>query len=87
MVIQAACGLISSKPGVANTTNLTGHLPETVKCTICGAEYHVDYNPNDLARVQEYEPKLRDEAQRLINADHGRSRVGHTGFIHVHRLN
>jgi hypothetical protein len=86
--IQAVCGLISTTPGVANTTNLAGHLPQPIKCAHCDAEYHIDYTPNDLTRVRNYEPRLRAAAQRLIDANHPKSARGaHWGFIHLQRLN
>lgn len=65
---QAACCLISLQPGVANTVSgLHEHLPQRVKCAQCDAEYSVDYEPNEVGRVENYAGKLLATAQQKVN--------------------
>ena len=83
---EAACCLISQKTGVGRLTNYTGRFSEPVKCVHCEAEYRLEYAGDEIKRIGNYESKLRDEAQRKIDADHltnGVSIVGHTPIISV----
>jgi len=82
---QAACCLISTKPGVANGTNYTGRFSEPVKCAYCDAEYRLEYAGGEIHRMANYESRLRAEAQRKVNADHPEagSIVPHSPIISV----
>jgi hypothetical protein len=79
---QAACCLISSKPGVANTVaGLYGRLDERVKGPECDAEYSVDYEPSELGRIENYADKLLATAQQKVNESH--SSIGHPPIISI----
>jgi hypothetical protein len=78
---QAACCLISSQPGVANTTSLHGHLSQRVKCADCDAEYSVEYEPSEAGRIENYEQRLLANAQRKVNESH--SSIGHPPIISI----
>lgn len=83
---EAACCLVSSKPGVAHTTNLMGRFAGLVECRHCDAEYRMEFASNEEARIDRYESRLRTAAQKMINADHianAQSIVGHTPIISV----
>jgi hypothetical protein len=83
---NAACCLISTKPGAAHGTNYTGRFSEPVKCAHCDAEYRLEYAGGEIERIGNYESRLRAEAQRRVNADHltnGVSIVGHTPIMSV----
>ncbi|MGA2730833.1 MAG: hypothetical protein ABSE96_23730 [Terracidiphilus sp.] len=83
---NAACCLISTKPGAAHNTNYTGRFSEPVKCAHCDAEYRLEYAGGEIERIGDYESRLRAEAQRRVNADHltnGVSTVGHTPIMSV----
>ena len=83
---QAACCLISTKPGVAHGTNFAGRFSEPVKCAHCEAEYRLEFAGGEIDRVADYEARLRTEAQRKVNADHpsdANSVVGHAPIISV----
>ncbi len=67
---QAACCLISSKPGVSDGTTLTGRLSQPVKCAHCDAQYRIEFVPGDAARISDYEDRLRATAQQKVNQDH-----------------
>lgn len=70
---QAACCLICAKPGVANTVSfagLTARFSEPVKCACCDAEYHLECASGEIERIDNYESRLRAEAQHRINGDH-----------------
>jgi hypothetical protein len=86
---HAACCLVSTKPGVANVTNFTGRFDQTVKCAHCSAEYRIDYTPSELGRIENYESRLRAEAQQKVNADHPFGAalfVGHRPHISIYGL-
>lgn len=68
--IQAQCCAVSKRPGAANVTSLTGHLPGRLKCSECGDEYTVDYDPQDANRISNFENRLRVAAQRKIDGEH-----------------
>ncbi len=79
---QAACCLISSQPGVVNSVaGLHTHLDQRVKCIECDAEYSVDYDPNEIGRVENYADKLLAVARQRINESH--SPIGHPPIISV----
>jgi len=83
---NAACCLISTKPGVANGTNFTGRFSEPVKCEYCDAQYRLEYAGGEIYRIANYESRLRVEAQKMVNADHPsdpNSIIGHTPIIGV----
>ena len=83
---EAACCLISTKPGVAHGTNFTGRFSEPVKCAYCNAEYCLEYSGGEIGRIDNYESRLRAVAQWRINADHpsdADSIIGHTPIISV----
>src|ERR1700733_8258748 len=83
---QAACCLISTKPGVGHPTNYTERFSEPVKCAHCDAEYRLEYAGGEIKRIGNYESRLRAETQRKVNADHltnAVSIVGHTPIISV----
>jgi hypothetical protein len=83
---QAACCLISTKPGVAHGTNLTGRFSEPVKCAYCDAEYRIEYVPSELGRIENYEGRLKAEAQQMVNQSHpsaADSIVGHPPIISI----
>jgi len=78
---QAACCLISSKPGVAHGTTLDARLSETVKCAHCDEKYAVQYQSGDAGRVDDYEGKLLATAQHEVNESH--SSLGHPPIISI----
>jgi len=78
---QAACCLISSKPGVAHGTNLDGRLSQTVKCAHCDEKYAVQYQSGDAGRVVDYEEKLLAVAQQKVDESH--SSIGHPPIISI----
>jgi hypothetical protein len=83
---NAACCLISTKPGVAHSTSYTGRFLEPVKCAHCDAEYRLEYAGGEIERIGNYESRLRAEGQRRVNDDHltnGVSIVGHTPIMSV----
>jgi hypothetical protein len=85
---SAACGLILVQPGAANTTSFsggTGRFSEPVKCAHCDAEYRLEYALGEIDRIQNYESRLRAEAQKKVNADHppDPNPIGHTRIIGV----
>lgn len=83
---QAACCLISAKPGVAHGTTFTGRFSKPVKCAHCDAEYRLEYAGGEIERIENYESRLRARAQRMVNADHSsnaRSTEVHTPIISV----
>jgi hypothetical protein len=87
---EAACCLISTKRGVAHLTNYTGRFSEPVKCAHCDAEYRLDYADGEIERIDNYENRLRAEAQKRVDTDHftnAVSSVGHTPIISVMGLN
>jgi hypothetical protein len=77
---QAACCLISSKPGVAHSTTLGARLSQTVRCAECEAEYAVDYEPSDMGRTMDFERQLLSVAQQKVNASH---QHGHDPIISI----
>lgn len=77
---QAACCLISSKPGVAHVTNLGARLSHSVKCASCDAEYSVDCEPSEFGRIKDYEEKLLMTAQQKVNESHAQ---GHPPIISI----
>jgi hypothetical protein len=78
---QAACCLISSKPGVANGTTLDGRLSQTVKCGHCEERYAVQYQSGDIGRIVNYEGKLIATAQQKVDESH--SSLGHPPIISI----
>ncbi len=84
----AACCLISSNPGTANSTTLTARFSVPVKCAYCEAEYRLEYEGGQKVWVIDFEGKLRAEAQRRINSDHyvPRPLLTHTAIINLHNV-
>ena len=78
--VQAACRAVSNPPGAAHVTSLVGHLSDRLKCSLCSKEYTVDYDPNDLNRIADFENKLRLAAQRAIDKYHPL----HSIYVNVH---
>jgi hypothetical protein len=78
---MAACCQISSKPGVADGTNLDGRLSQTVKCAHCDEKYAVQYQSGDAGRVVDYEGKLLAVAQQKVDESH--SSIGHPPIISI----
>lgn len=77
---QVACCLISSRSGVVNSVaGLHEHLDQRVKCSECDAEYSVDYDPNELGRVENYADRLLAVAKQRIKESH--SPVRHPPII------
>ena len=79
---QATCCAVSKQWGVAHVTSLQGHLPGTLKCSLCGKEYTVDFEGHETGRVANYEDRLRMAAQRAIDASH----PGHGDYVSVHEV-
>ena len=78
---------------MANTVSYagrTGRFSETVKCAYCDAKYRLEYAGGEIERIDNYESRLRAEAQRRVNADHPSQAnfiIGHTPIIGVFGLN
>jgi hypothetical protein len=85
IAIQALCCLISKNPGVAHTSNLTGRIDGTIKCSFCDAEYRIEYNPVGLPAPADYENALITSAHKRIDHDHPHpaSEDGHTTIINI----
>jgi hypothetical protein len=84
IVIQAACCLISSKPGVAHSTTLREKLERKIRCAYCDAEYRIEYNPVDRP-IESYENLLIVAAQKRVDHDHPpeASFMGHTPILGI----
>jgi hypothetical protein len=86
---QAACCLISSKPGVSHGTTFAGRLAQPIKCAHCDAEYRIEYVPSDRRRIENYDDRLRATAQEKVNHDHPwpeNSIIGHTLIISIYGI-
>jgi hypothetical protein len=85
---QAACCLISSKPGVANGTTLAGRLAQPVKCAHCEAEYRIEYALSDSERIANYDALLRAAALEKVNQDHPSDNSGlrHRTMISIYGI-
>ncbi len=77
---QAACCLISSKPGVCSSTTLGVRMSETVKCAHCAERYEVEYQSGEAERIPDYEEKLT-VAQQKVNDSH--SALRHPAIISI----
>jgi hypothetical protein len=85
--IHAVCCAPPDRPGAAHVTGFTGHLEQKVRCSTCGIEYSVDYNPSDPLHVANFEERLLAEAQKAINASHPKNPNGrHPIFVDVSNL-
>jgi hypothetical protein len=80
--VKAICCAVSDKPGVANVTSLSGHLPEKLKCAECGKEYSVDFDMADLYRIVDYAKKLAAAARRAVNESH----PAHGNYININEV-
>jgi len=80
--VTAICCAVADRPGAAHVTSLTGHHPRLLRCSECGKEYSVDYNPPDLGRIATFEGKLLLAAQRGIDASHPQ----HAVYVDIHEV-
>jgi hypothetical protein len=78
--VQAAFCLISSKPGVAHGTNLDSRLSKSIRCSHCDEQYTVQYQRDDMGRVQDYEAKLLSTGQQKVDESHS---SGHAPIISI----
>jgi hypothetical protein len=68
--VTATCCAAPERPGAAHVTNLLGHHPQKMHCSVCGKEYSVDYNPSDMNRIPDFESRLLLAAQRAVDDSH-----------------
>jgi len=80
--VTATCCAAADRPGVVYATSLTGHATRPVRCSVCGKEYAVDYNPSDLGRIAAFEEKLLAAAQRAVDARHPL----HPIYVDIHKV-
>jgi hypothetical protein len=80
--ITAICCAAAERPGAAHVTSLNGHHPQLPRCSECGKQYSVDYNPSDLGRISAFEEKLLLAAQRAVDANHPQ----HTIYVDIREV-
>jgi hypothetical protein len=80
--ITAICCAAAERPGAAHTTTLNGHHPQVLRCSECGKEFSVDYNPADALRIANFQERLLEAAKHAVDASHPL----HPIYVDVHEV-